>query len=296
MNNKTRAYLEIHIAVFLFGFTGILGKVIQLSEAGIVWYRLLITCVSLMFIPQVWRSFRRLDRKKLLQLTGVGVLVCIHWVLFYGSIKYSNVSVSLSCLATASFWTALIEPLLLRRRFKYYELILSFLIVPGMYLIFFFGKFYLTGIIMGLLAAILAAVFATLNKRMITKTGALTLTFIELGGGWVFLSLMLPFYFDWFPGAGFIPDWADWGYLLILGLLCTTLAYVLSVRALRSLSAFAANLTINLEPVYGILMAVMFFRENEELDSGFFLGAAMILLAVFLHPFVDRWFGYKEKK
>ncbi|PSR06031.1 MAG: hypothetical protein BRD49_02605 [Bacteroidetes bacterium SW_10_40_5] len=175
MTSKTFSYLQIHTAVLLFGFTAILGRLIHISELGIVWHRLIITCASLLFLPQVWRELKPTDWRATLKLSGIGTLVSLHWVLFYGAVKYSNVSVTLSCMATSSFFTALIEPLFFQKRVKFYELILGVFILGGIYLIFFFTELYLAGIIMGLLAAFLAATFATLNKKMVINQGALSM-------------------------------------------------------------------------------------------------------------------------
>ncbi len=289
MDPVKKSYLQLHIAVFLFGFTAILGKLIQLSEISLVWWRLLITCISLVLLPGILRDLRQLSFRKVLALSGIGVIVAMHWVTFYGAIKYSNVSVALSCLATASFFTSIIEPLLLRQPFKWYELLLGLMVIPGMYMIFrFSGGDYLTGIIMGLLSALLAATFAVLNKQMVADTKPMTMTFVELGAGFVFLTPILPFYWSWLGNSTFWPTLMDWQYLILLSLLCTTLAYVLSLQALKHLSAFTSTLTINLEPVYGILMAWFFFQEHKEMNPAFYMGAAIIILAVFIHPVLRR--------
>jgi len=294
LTSKTFSYLQIHTAVLLFGFTAILGRLIHISELGIVWHRLIITCASLLFLPQVWRELKHTDWRATLKLSGIGTLVSLHWVLFYGAVKYSNVSVTLSCMATSSFFTALIEPLFFQKRVKFYELILGVFILGGIYLIFFFTELYLAGIIMGLLAAFLAAIFATLNKKMVTNQGALSMTFIELGAGWLFLNLVTPIYFNLFPDSGFEASGMDWMYLIVLGLLCTTFAFVLSIQALKNLTAFATNLTINLEPIYGIVMAFFIFNEHQEMDYRFYFGTLLILTAIFLHPILEKRLGAKE--
>lgn len=256
----------------------------------LVWNRVLLTCISLLFVPGVIKYARKTSKRGILELAGIGCLVCLHWVAFYGSIKYSNVSVALSCLATTSFMTSLLEPLILRRRWKSYEVALGLLVVPGVYLIFYFSKFYLTGIILGLLAAFLAATFTILNKTVIEKHDARSMTFIELFSGFVFLSLLMPFYLRFFPEYTLIPALPDFGYLLILALACTTLPFVLGLYALRHLSAFASTLTVNLEPLYGIILAILFFKENQDMDNRFYLGSLIILLAVFIHPWLKKRF------
>lgn len=294
MSERTKAYFQLHLAVLLFGFTAILGRLITLSELVIVWYRLLFTCISLLFIPQVWRALKAMPWKRVFQLLGIGMVVSAHWVMFYGAVKYANVSVTLSCMATASFFTALVEPLITGKPLKAYELLLGILIIPGIYIIFYFSEFYRAGIIMGLLAALLAAIFASFNKRIVASQDALTMTFVELGGGFLFLSGLLPFYWQFFPKASLMGGTSDWLFLIILALLCTTFAYVLSIHALKQLTAFANAMTINLEPIYGILLAFLIFQENESMDNRFYLGTGLVLLAVFLHPVIEYW--VKRKK
>jgi drug/metabolite transporter (DMT)-like permease len=290
MNDEKRAYLELHVAVFLFGFTAILGELIQLSALVIVWWRVLITSISLIFMIRVGRLFRTLPLKSILHFAGIGVLVALHWLAFYGAIKLSNASITLVCMATTSFFTSLIEPLIMRHRVRWYEILLGLLIIPGMALIVTSTDTSMNlGIVVGLISAFLAALFATLNKRLVGKTDELSITFLELGSAWLFLTLVLPFYIMSSEGpVQMMPSLLDWGYLIVLALLCTTLAYVLALRALRHLSAFASNLTVNLEPVYGVALAWVLLNEHEELSPNFYWGMLIILLAVFSYPLVRR--------
>ncbi len=236
MNLKTRSpYVDIHIAVFLFGFTAILGKLISLYEMPLVWWRLFFTCLSLLFVPAVIRGVKSMSKRTLLQLAGIGVIVALHWVTFFGAIKLSNVSVALSCFATVGFFTAFIEPLVHKTKVKWYQVGIGLLIVPGMYMIFRFAEFYWQGIIVGLISALLAALFSSLNAKMVMKAEPLPITFVELGSGMLFLSLLMPLYLYRFPESTFLPiEKMDWPYLIILALLCTTLAYVLVLGALKS--------------------------------------------------------------
>ncbi len=292
--SEQRAYLELHIAVFLFGFTAILGDLIQLSAVELVWWRVLLTSISLLFLIQGGRSILQASRKTILQFMGIGLLVAIHWVTFYGAIKLANASVALVAMATTSFFTSLLEPLFTRRRIKGYELLLGLLIIPGMFLIVNGADFsLLKGLLVGLLSAFLAALFGTLNKLMISKMPETSITFLELGSAWIFLSFVLPFYYHF--GESEVLFWPprpiDWLYILVLALLCTTLAYVLSLRALRHLSAFAANLTINLEPVYGIGLAFFLLNDSQELGPQFYLGVMIIMLAVLSYPVLRNKYG-----
>ena len=289
MDPIRRAYLELHISVFLWGFTAILGDLIQLSALMLVWWRVLITPISLIFLMRSFKAIREMPRSVRRQLMGIGVLVALHWLAFYGAIKLANASVALICMATTSFFTAFLEPLFMRQRIKGYEIVLGLMIIPGMLLIVNHLDFsMMAGFWVGLAAAFLAATFGTLNKKMVTRAHPFQITFLELGSSWIFLSLLLPFLFQANPDMQFIPSWRDFGLLLILALVCTTLPYILSLRALHHLSAFAANLTINLEPVYGILLAWILLKENEELTPGFYWGVLIILAAVFSYPVIKK--------
>lgn len=282
----------MHLAVLLFGFTAILGALIQLPAISIVWWRVLLTCISIVFLMQVRSIFTRLSYQQILQFMGIGVLVGSHWVCFYGSIKLANASVALICMATTALFTSFLEPLLFRRAVRWYEVVLGLMIIPGMYLIVdSLESGMLLGVWVGLLSAFLASLFATLNKKVITNARPFAITFLELGSAWLFLTLLFPFYLQTNENVAFVPpSLADWFYLLALALLCTTLAYSLSLRALHHISAFASNLSLNLEPVYGILLAWVLLNENEELSDNFYYGVLLILLTVFSYPLLRKWF------
>lgn len=294
MNPTKRAYLELHTAVFLYGITAILGKLIELSAVMIVWWRVLLTSLSLLLVVNLYKVVKNMPRSLLLKFMGVGVIVGLHWVTFYGSVKLSNASICLVCFATTSLFTSLLEPLIMKQKIKWFEVALGFLIVPGMLLIVNGIEWsMMLGMAVGIISAFLASLFSVLNKKLIDEIEPLSMTLIELGSAWLFLCLVLPIYFMFVDTAVFIPSWADLGYLLILALLCTTLAYVLNLRALKYVSAFASNLTINLEPVYGIVLAWLILNEDQQLSAQFYWGAVVITLAVFCYPFIRNYFEPK---
>lgn len=297
MNSTKRAYLELHIAVLLFGFTAILGDLIQLSALALVWWRVFMTSLSFLVIVRPLKIFRSLPRRTLLAYMGIGALVGLHWIAFYGAIKLSNASIALVCMATTSFFTAIIEPLLLRQRFNWYELALGVLIIPGMALIVNGVHIPVaSGLAVGLAAAFLAALFAILNKKLSGTLDEISVSFIELSSAWLFLSVVwLALSGTNFDNPEFWPSPGDWFYLIVLALLCTTLAYVLALRSLRYLSAFTSNLTVNLEPVYGIALAWLILREDKDLSGNFYWGVGIILLAILIHPLLKRYFEGSRK-
>lgn len=289
MSATKRAYLELHIAVFLWGFTAILGDLIQLSALSLVWWRVLITSISVVFLIKRGKTLLQLPRKTILQFSFVGALTGLHWLTFFGAIKLSNASVTLVCMATAAFFTAIAEPVILRTRVKWWEIFLGFLVVPGMALVVENVDVSMhAGIWVGLLSAFLAAVFSILNKKWIHNAEPFSITFIEMTSAWLLLSLFLPFYFQNEPDASLLPSPKDLAMLLVLALACTTLTWVLALRSLKHLSAFASTLTVNLEPVYGIFLAWIILKENKELSPGFYWGVVLILVVVFSYPLLDR--------
>jgi drug/metabolite transporter (DMT)-like permease len=276
------AFLRLHLAVLLAGFTGILGRLITLNEALIVWYRLLLSAIALWLIAAFRKKLVIPSLPVLLSIIGVGLVAALHWVSFYGSIKYSNVSVALVCFSSIGFFTAIFEPLILRTRVVWQEILLGLMVIAGIFIIFQFDSRYKTGILIGLISSMLGAVFPILNRQLLKKVSVDTLVTYELTGGFLTLSLLMPLYMRIFPTNYVVPSPADWGWLLVLSLLCTVWAFFLSSYALKYISAFTVNLSYNLEPVYGILLAFLLFGENKAMGPDFYAGLALIVLAVFL--------------
>ncbi|MBI1221071.1 MAG: EamA family transporter [Bacteroidetes bacterium] len=295
-NELKKAYWLLHISILLFGFTAILGKKISLDASVLVWHRLWITCLAIVFIPGVLKAIGSMTRKEIIRFMGIGIITSMHWLAFYGSIKLSNVSIALSCLATTALFTSFIEPFFFKRKINPIEVILGVAVAIGIAIITHATFGYEKGIMVGLLAAVLAAIFSTLNKKYMQNHNPVTMTFLELGTGFLFISVILPFYFSKFPQTVFQPTAEDWGWLLVLAILCTAVAYVMALMALKEISAFNSSLALNLEPVYGILMAMAFFDEQKELGFQFYLGTGIILLSVFLYPVMKRRQRKKQNK
>lgn len=280
-----QALIKLHIAVFLAGFTGVLGVLITLNEGLLVWYRIFITVISL-FILLVWRkNLQKISLSKAIQLLLIGCLIAIHWVCFYGSIKYSNVSIGLVCFASTGLFTALLEPLFTKKRFSWTEVALGLISLLGIYLIFHFDARYRTGIIIGIASALFAAIFSVLNKRNVSLVAPQTMMLYELSGGLLILTVLMPFYLHQFPATHLVPSMAEWGWLMVLSWFCTVWAMDLMLQALQKVSAFTQNLSLNLEPVYGILLAFVLFHEQKQLQSSFYAGFALIALSVALQMF-----------
>ncbi|HTQ66689.1 MAG TPA: DMT family transporter [Puia sp.] len=277
-----KAFWQLHLAVFIAGFTGILGRLITLNEGLLVWYRLLITSVSLWVLCFLPNYIVRISMKDALRIAGVGAIAALHWVCFYGSIKSANVSVALICFSAIGFFTALLEPLIFRSKTDVIELLLGLLVIAGIYLVFRFDPHYKKGIIIGLISALLGSIFPILNRRLLQRVPVKTLTVYQLSGGFVFLTLLLPFYLSYFPEVHFFPSLSDWIWLIVLSWVCTIFAFTLSMSALQKISAFTVNLTYNLEPVYGIALAFLVFREEKSFGYEFYIGLFLIILSIAL--------------
>jgi drug/metabolite transporter (DMT)-like permease len=278
-----KAFLQLHIAVFLAGFTGILGRLITLNEGMIVWYRLLFTAITMWVLFGLMKKLKALSFPEILKVSAVGFIAAMHWVTFYGSIKYANVSVALVCFSAIGFFTALFEPLILRKKMNYMELLLGLVTIAGIYIIFHFEAQYKTGIIIGIISSILAALFPIYNREFLKRMNVETLLTWQQTGGLLLLSALLPAYLAKFPADHFLPGWSNFGWLLVLSWICSVIAFQLSGNALKRLSAFTVNLTYNLEPVYGILLAFMVYHENELLSKWFYIGFAIIAVALISH-------------
>jgi drug/metabolite transporter (DMT)-like permease len=278
-----KAFLQLHIAVFIAGFTGILGRLISFNEGMIVWYRLLFTAITMWVLFSFMKRIQKLSLGSILKLSAVGLIATLHWITFYGSIKYSNISVCLVCFSSIGFFTALFEPLILRKRINWTELLLGLTTIIGIYIIFHFDTQYKTGIIIGIVSAMLAALFPIYNREFLKTINVETLLLWQQTGGLLVLSLLLPFYLHWFPVTNFFPGTMDLLWLLVLAWICSVLAFQLANNALKRLSAFTVNLTYNLEPVYGIILAFIVYKENQFLSKWFYVGFGIIAIALITH-------------
>jgi drug/metabolite transporter (DMT)-like permease len=287
-----KAYLQMHIAIVLWGFTGIFGKAIEMNAIMIVWYRMIISALALIPFMHHHGHFKLPDKKRLAALSLTGCVVCIHWLLFYGSIKASNVSIALSCFSSVSLFSALLEPLLFKQKLNKNNALLAVLVMAGIYIIFAFQKLYAAGIVLALLSAFAGAFFTILNKKYVASDEPSAVTFVELISGYVFLSLVLPVLLPAFDYSFQWPSITDWLWLLLLSVVCTSVAFTLSLEALKKISAFTMNLSVNLEPLYSIVLAILIFKENKLLNTGFYVGAAIVISSVFVHSYLQ----YRERQ
>jgi len=285
MLQQFKNHIWLHIIVFLFGFTGILGKLITLEALTLVWYRVFIAFTAIGLYLVIKRQRLLTDKKGLLKMLATGAITATHWFCFFESIKQSNVSISLICLSTTTFFTAFIEPLFHKRKVRLYEVTFGLIVIIGMAFIFQIEDEYRLGIIYGLLSAFLAAIFSVINSLLIREYYAKLISMWELIGGFLAITIFM------LLGSGIPEIWmssSDLFYMLILGILCTAFAYVVSVEVMKELTPFTVNITINLEHVYGIILALLVFGESERMSFEFYIGAVIILLVIFTNALVKR--------
>ena len=284
---ENKAFIQLHLSVFLAGFTGLFGKLITLNEVDIVWYRMFFTSLILM----VFTGLPRVGWKKFLQIAGCGALLGLHWMLFYCSIKASNVSIGVVCFALVGFFTAIFEPMIFRRRVSWAELLLSLITVAGLLCIFSFDARYRYGISIGVVSSAACALYAICNKKVSVRVRSRTMLMYQMSGGIFGVSIIIPFYLMVFPAGQdviVIPAGSNLWWMLCHALFCTIGMYLLQIQALKQLSAFTVNLTYNLEPCYTILLAFLFFGEVRELNLSFYAGIALVILSVVLQTLKGR--------
>lgn len=279
--------LLLHLVVLIFGFTGILGKLITIPSDELVWYRMFFATASLAIYLLVRKKSFKMKSKGIFQTIGVGFIIATHWIFFFEAIKQSNVSIALAATATGSLFTAFLEPLFFKRKVQLYELLLGSIVILGLYFIFQFETDNSFGIWLGVTAALLASLFTVINGQLIKKYDSTRISLYELGGG----VLVITLYFLLFSQKS-LPNFqlstSDWIWMLILAIICTAFAFVASVKVMEELTPFTVSLSINLEPVYGIVLALLIFGESEKMSSGFYIGTTLILCALFLNVLIKK--------
>ena len=284
-NDNLKSYLHLHLIVFIWGFTAILGALITLDALPLVWFRMLFAVGFIAIYIYYKKLPLRVPTKILLQFLFSGFIIALHWFTFFHAIKISNVSITLACLSTGALFAAILEPVLYGKKIVPYELFFGLLVVVGLYIIFNVEGNYFLGIVTALTSAFLSALFAVINSRLVKSYDATVISFYELSGGVVFFSFLLLF-FGSFSVEFFQLSMKNLVYLLILSSVCTAYAFIASTAVMKFLSPYTVMLTINLEPIYGIILAVLIFEEKEKMSFGFYVGAVIILLTVLLNAII----------
>lgn len=296
---RLKHFLELHFVIFLWGFTAILGKLIHIPAVELVLIRTLISAAALGAIIYFNRTRFWLGWPTVLRILGVGVMLAGHWLLFFASARVSSVSICLAGLATSSLWTALLEPAFTDKKVRAHEVLLAILIMLGLYVIFQFEFGHFLGITMALGSALLGAGFTIINSRLTKQYPPTTIACYEMTGACLVTLFFLPVYLPLLSETGqlqFQMPLLDWFYLLVLALVCTVYAFTAAVRLMQRITAFAMNLTVNLEPIYGIILAWFIFGKEEEMSKGFYIGAAIILASVFIYPLLESRYNRRQKQ
>lgn len=287
MLSKYKYHIWLHIIVLIFGLTGILGKLITIDSYLLVWYRLLIAVVGLLIYFGITKFSLKISRKNLIRTLLVGVIIAAHWVTFFEAIKQSNVSVALVCFSSSTLFTSLIEPLYFKRKIKAYELIFGITIILGLYFIFSFEFKYLIGMVLSIVSAALASWFTVLNGIFIKETKAKTISFYELLGALIILTVYLLITTE-LDFTKFLIPVSDMKWLLILGTICTAFAFIVSVEVMKKISPYTVTISVNLEPIYSIVIAILIWPESETMSAGFYMGSIIVIATIFLNAVFKR--------
>ncbi len=286
--NNLKHFIHLHFLVFIAGFTAVLGELITISSVSIVWHRMLIASILTIFFILLKKKSLKINLKQLLKYSFLGLIIALHWITFFEGIEQSNISVTLAMFSTAAFFTSFLEPLFFKRKIIFYEIILGLLVVIGVFLIFNAEFNFINGIILGILSAFFASLFSVLNGVMIKNDSAIKISFYEFVSGVIFITIYLIFTEN--INTLYIEDYLSLNYLyiFILGSVCTAYAFIASVYLLKFITPYSVVLTYNLEPIYGILLALLFFGHNEKMSFQFYVGLFLILSSVLINMYVKK--------
>ena len=278
-NDSLKSYFHFHFIVFIWGFTAVLGALISINAVALVWYRMLIASLVIFLYIRFKKIKLKAKKRTLLGLAGAGIVIALHWLTFFGAIKIANVSITLAMMSTGAFFTSILEPIFYKRKVIWYEIVFGLFVIAGLYLIFEVETRYTEGIIVALISALLSAVFTLLNGKFVQTHNPVMISFYELLTGTLFITVFL------IVTSGFNADFfklkeTDWFYLILLATICTSYAFIAAVKVMKHLTPYTVMLTTNMEPVYGIILAFLILGDAEQMNTGFYYGAVLILLTV----------------
>ncbi len=284
-NDNLKSYLHLHLIVFIWGFTAVLGKLISLQALDLVWYRMLFAAIIMFFVVLLFKEKIKVPFNVLIGFMVSGIVIALHWLTFYHAIKVSNVSITLACLSTGAFFASILEPIFYKRKIIWYEVLFGLIVIFGLGIIFKVETKYTTGIYLAVTSAFLSALFSVINGKYAKEYSPNVISVYELSSGFLFLSVYL-FFADSFTPAFFALSSYDLLWLFLLSSICTAYAFSASVKVMKFLSPFTVMLTINLEPIYGIILVLLIFPENEKMSPLFYMGAIIILTTVLANGIV----------
>ncbi|MGY0392057.1 DMT family transporter [Bizionia sp. KMM 8389] len=283
LNDKLKNYSHLHLLVFIAGFTAVLGQLITIEAVALVWYRMLMALVFIGVYAYVSKAKLKITKKALLKLSLAGVVIALHWITFFGAIKVSNISITLAMFSTGAFFASFIEPIIYKRKLIAYEMVFGLLVIIGVFIITQSELHYWKGIVLGIISAFLSSLFAVLNGKFLEDHSATVISFYEFISGVLFITIYLMFSNAGFSSEFFVLHVSDVLYLLILASVCTAYAFIASVYVMRYISPFTVVLTYNLEPIYGIILALLIFPEKEKMSTNFYVGSLIIISVILLN-------------
>ncbi len=295
LNDKVKNYLHLHLLVFIAGFTAILGKLITIEAVSLVWYRMFIAAILMFIYIKITKIDIRITRKSLLKLSLAGIIIALHWITFFAAIDASNISITLAMFSTGAFFASFIEPIIYKRKIIWYEILFGIIVIVGVWIITQSEIKHIKGIILGISSAFLSSLFAVLNGKFLEEHSATKISFYEFISGVIFISIFIQLF-----GGGFSLDYfkissSDFTYLFILASVCTAYAFIASVYVMKQISPYTVVLTYNLEPIYGIVIALIYFPDSEKMSPAFYYGAAIILGVVLLNGILKNIKTIKRK-
>lgn len=296
LNDKLKNYLHLHFLVFIAGFTAILGKLISVNAVSLVWFRMVFASILMIAYVKLFKVNLQITKKELIKLCIAGVIIALHWITFYGAIKVANISIALAMFSTGAFFASLLEPIFYKRRVIPYEILFGIVVIIGIYLIVQSEIQHIEGMILGIVSAFLSSLFAVLNGKFLEQHSATKISFYEFISGVVFITIYIAFFGEGFSYSFFNISASDIVFLLILASVCTAYAFIASVHVMRFISPYTVVLTYNLEPIYGIILALILFPDTEIMSSSFYIGAFIILGVVLTNGIIKNLKYLKRKK
>lgn len=296
LNDKLKNYLHLHFLVFIAGFTAILGKLISVNAVSLVWFRMVFASILMIAYVKLFKVKLQITKKELIKLCIAGVIIALHWITFYGAIKVANISIALAMFSTGAFFASLLEPIFYKRRIIPYEILFGIVVIIGIYLIVQSEIQHIEGMILGVVSAFLSSLFAVLNGKFLEQHSATKISFYEFISGVVFITIYIAFFGEGFSSSFFSISASDIMFLLILASVCTAYAFIASVHVMRFISPYTVVLTYNLEPIYGIILALILFPETEIMSSSFYIGAFIILGVVLTNGIIKNLKYLRRKK
>ncbi|WP_298239359.1 DMT family transporter [uncultured Algibacter sp.] len=294
-NAKIRNYLHLHFLVFIAGFTAILGELITIKAIPLVWFRMVMASILMFLYIKIAKVRLKASPKAILRFSLAGIIIALHWITFFAAIDEANISIALAMFSTGAFFASFIEPIIYRRRIIWYEILFGLFVIIGVFIITQSEIKYLSGIILGISSAFLSSLFAVLNGKFLKQHTATVISFYEFISGVIFISIFIGFFGEGFSADFFKLSVSDYGYLFILASICTAYAFIAAVYVMKLISPYTVVLTYNLEPVYGIVMAVILFPEKEKMSNSFYLGAIIIISTVLFNGVIKNTSVLKRK-